>query len=158
MGPVQRAISLIAICSVVGVCSARSKPRPSSLCDLREKVADGQHISVLVSAVYSVGPENSKLDDPACAVVPYGSTWVEFDLSTKRNDKKLGKLLEHSAQVYLTAEGDLYGRPLPDPDARLNAFQGRWGHLSCCGTKLVVHVIREVKTAPKVPNENGSHN
>jgi len=158
MRPASRAAGIMAMCARVGACHAQNKPAVSSLCSLQEKVADGEHISVRVSEVFSAGPEHSTLDDPGCAFVPYESTWVEFDLSTKRNDKKLRELLEHSEQVYLTVEGDFYGRPLPDSDPRLKAFQGRWGHLSCCGTKLVVHIIRDVKAAPASPRGDGSHN
>jgi hypothetical protein len=119
-----------------------------SLCSLQKNVAQGEHIHVRISGVYSVGPENSTLDDPACAVAPYQSTWVEFDLQTKHNDKKLKELLEHSQRVYLATEGELYGPPPPDPklpEALKKVFSPRWGHLGCCRTKLVVHVILDVK-------------
>jgi hypothetical protein len=48
-------------------------------------------------------------------------------------------------------EGEFYGPPLPDPKLPENirrAYHGRWGHLGCCRTKLVVHAILEVGTAP----------
>ncbi len=153
------AAGLIAICFVAGVSYAQSKTSVS-LCSLKEGVADGEHISVRASGMYSVGLENSTLEDPACPFVPYGATWVDFDLSTKRNDKKLRTLLEHSGQVYLSVEGDLYGRPLPDPnlpEAIRKSYQPNWGHLNCCSTKLVVHVIRDVKAPPVSPPTDGSH-
>jgi hypothetical protein len=145
------AMGAIAICFVAGTSFAQAGHKMSSLCRLQEGIGQGEHISVRVSGAYSVGPENSTLDDSACPVVPYQSTWVEFDLQTNRNDKKLRKLLEHSQRVYLVSEGEFYGPPLPDPklpEELQKGFPGHWGHLGCCRTKFVVHVIREVKATP----------
>src|SRR5271169_2116431 len=89
---------------ISGICLAQTA-QEKSLCNLQETVAQGEHIHVRLSGIYSTGPENSTLDDPACPVAPYHSTWVEFDLQTKRNDKKLKELLEHSQRVYLAIEG-----------------------------------------------------
>ncbi len=144
------AITVIMICFITRTCFAQSVQQ-ASLCSLQEKVAPGEHIHVRISGVYSVGPENSTLDDPACPVTPYQSTWVEFDLQTKRNHKKLKELLEHSQRAYLTSEGEFYGPPLPDPkmpEAVQKGFPPHWGHLGCCRTKLVIHSIREVKAVP----------
>ena len=141
----------ITICFVATTCLAQTARKTSSLCSLQEKVAQGEHMNVRVSGVYSVGPENSTLDDPECPVAPYQSTWVEFDLQMKRNDKKLRKLLEHSQRVYLVSEGEFYGPPLPDPkmpESLQKTFRAHWGHLGCCRTKLVVHVIWDVKAVP----------
>jgi hypothetical protein len=138
-------------CIITGTCLAQTG-HEMSLCTLQKTVAQGEQIHVRISGVYSVGPENSTLDDPACPVTPYQSTWVEFDLKTKRNDKKLKGLLEHSQAVYLATEGELYGPPLPDPklpETLQKGFPPHWGHLGCCRTKLVVHVIRGVKAVPK---------
>jgi len=135
---------------ISGICLAQTA-QEKSLCSLQETVAQGEHIHVRLSGVYSAGPENSTLDDPACPVAPYQSTWVGFDLQTKRNDKKLKELLEHSQRVYLVIEGEFYGPPLPDPklpETLQRRFPPHWGHLGCCRTKLVVHVIREVKAVP----------
>jgi hypothetical protein len=132
---------------VAGTCLAQTG-QEMSLCTLQKTVAQGEHVHVQISGVYSAGPENSTLDDPSCPVAPYQSTWVEFDLQTKRNNKKLKKLLEHSQGVHLVADGELYGPPLPDsklPETLQKGFPPHWGHLGCCRTKLVVHVIREVK-------------
>lgn len=137
----------IVVCFITGACFAQTV-QENSLCSLKEKVAQGEHISVRVSGVYSAGPENSTLDDPACPIAPYQSTWVEFDLSTKHNDKQLRELLEHSQQVNLAVEGEFYGPPLPDsklPEALQKSFAPHWGHLGCCRTKLVVHKILDVK-------------
>lgn len=151
MRPPLRTIGAITVCLVVGTCFAQGGDKTSSLCSLQENVAEGEHINVRVSGVLSVGPENSTLDDPWCPVTPYQSTWVEFDLQTKRNDKKLRKLLKHSRRVYLVSEGEFYGPPLPDPKlpkSLQKRFRPHWGHLGCCRTKLVIHVIREVKAVP----------
>jgi hypothetical protein len=137
-------------CFIAGTCLAQTG-QEMSLCSLQERVAEGEHIHVRTSGVYSVGPENSTLDDPLCPVAPYQSTWVEFDLKTKRNDKKLKDLLDHSHRVYLAAEGELYGPPLADPklpETLQKSFPPRWGHLGCCRTRLVVHVIHQVKAVP----------
>jgi hypothetical protein len=150
-------MAVLAICFVAGTCVAQTVDKVSSLCSLQAKTAQGEHFSVRVSGTYSVGPENSTLDDPACPFAPYQSTWVEFDLQAKRNDKKLKDLLEHSQRVYLVTEGEFYGPPLPDPKlpkAFQKEFPPQWGHLGCCRTKLVVHKIREVKDAPE--QEQGS--
>lgn len=132
-------------------CLAQTADTGSSLCSLREKTAQGKHVEVLVRGVLSIRPENWTLDDPACSVSPYSSTWVEFDLRSKSNERKLKDLLVHSQRVYLTSEGDFYGPPLPDPkltEALQNGFPPHWGHLGCCRTKLVVHAIREISPTP----------
>ena len=137
-------------CFVAGTCVAQTG-QEMSLCSLQKEATQGEHIHVRISGLYSAGPENSTLDDPACPIAPYQSTWVEFDLQTKRNDKKLRELLEHSQRVYLVTEGEFYGPPLPDPklpETLQKGFPPHWGHLGCCRTKLVVHAIREVKAAP----------
>jgi hypothetical protein len=140
----------IAVCFIAEACFAQTV-QEKSLCSLKEKVTQGEHVAVQVSGVYSAGPENSTLDDPACPIAPYQSTWVEFELSAKRNDKKLRELLEHSDRVYLAVEGEFYGPPLPDPklpETLQKGFAPHWGHLGCCRTKLVVHAILEVKAVP----------
>lgn len=143
-------IGAISIWFFAGACLAQNA-RELSLCNLQEKVAQGEHIHVRISGVYSGGPENSKLDDPACPIAPYQSTWVEFDLQAKRNEKKLWKVLEHSKSVYLVSDGEFYGPPMPDPklpEPLQKEFPPHWGHLGCCRTKLVVKVIQDVKTLP----------
>jgi hypothetical protein len=132
-------------------CLAQTADTVSSLCSLREKTAPGKHVKVLVSGILSIRPENSTLDDPECSVSAYSSTWVEFDLRSKSNEQKLKDLLAHSQRVYLTAEGDFYGPPLPDPkltDALQKDVPPHWGQLGCCRTKLVVHAIREISPTP----------
>jgi hypothetical protein len=143
-------VTAISIWFAASTCSAQTV-KGTSLCDLQEKVAPGEHVHVRIAGVYSGGPENSTLGDPACPAAPYRNTWVEFDLQTKRNDKKMRQLLGHSQQVYLESEGEFYGPPRPDPklpEAFQKGFPPHWGHLGCCRTKLVVHAIMEVRAVP----------
>jgi len=149
----QRLLKLVGIpifcCGLA--CLAQTADTVSSLCSLRENTAPGKHVKVLVRGVLNIRPENSTLDDPACSVSPYSSTWVEFDLRSKNNERKLKDLLIHSQRVYLTSEGEFYGPPLPDPkltEALQKSFPPHWGHLGCCRTKLVVHAIREISPTP----------
>src|SRR4051794_16616717 len=101
----------VTICFVGLTCFAQTPDKMSSLCRLREKAAQGEHMKVLVRGVLKVGPESSTLNDPACSLSPYSSTWVEFDLRSKSNEKKLKDLLNHSQRVDLTSEGEFYGPP-----------------------------------------------
>ena len=126
-------------------CLAQTADTVSSLCSPREKTAQGKHVEVLVRGVLSIRPENWTLDDPACSVSPYSSTWVEFDLRSKSNERKLKDLLDHSQRVYLTSEGEFYGPPLSDPKL---TEAPHWGLLGCCRTKFVVHAIREISPTP----------
>lgn len=147
----QMSGAAILICLATVLCPAQSV-QEQSLCKLQERVAPGAHIQVRISGIYSAGPENSTLDDQACPFTPYKSTWVEFDLKVKHNDKKMRKLLDHSQQIYLQVEGEFYGPPTPDPNLPKgagSAFPPHWGHLGCCRTKLVIHIIRKVKPVPK---------
>jgi hypothetical protein len=149
----QRLLKLVGITifSCELACLAQTADTVWSLCSLREKTAPGKHVKVLVRAILSIEPENSTLDDPECSVSPYSSTWVEFDLRSKSNERKLKDLLVHSQRVYLTSAGDFYGPPLPDPkltEAIQKGFAPDWGHLGCCRTKLVVHAIREISPTP----------
>jgi hypothetical protein len=146
-----RTIGAIVMCFAAGMCLAQTQLQTSSLCNLQEKVGQGEHTKVRVSGVYSRGLENSTLDDPACPVVPYQSTWVDLALQSKQNQKKLDQLLDKSGRASVVFEGEFYGSPLPDPklpESLQKGFPPHWGHLGCCRTKLVVHVIREVTVAP----------
>ena len=98
-----RTVWTIAICLVGGTCVAQTKHEVFSLCTLQEKAAEGNRMNVRVSGVYSVGPESSTLDDSAC---PNRSTWVEFDLRSKRNDRKLRSRLARSQQACVVLEGE----------------------------------------------------
>ena len=139
------------ICLTAALRSAITGPRMSSLCNLQKTVAAGEHSIVRISGIYTKRLETSELDDPACAVVPYGSTWVELSLESQQNQKKLSQLLEKSGRASVVFDGEFYGSPLPDPklpSGLQNGFPPHWGHLNCCLTKIVVHAIREVTSAP----------
>ena len=120
-------------------------PNTSSLCVLQKKVADGEHETVRVSGLYGPGLDRTVLEDAEC---PSESTWIELDLRSQENKEKLRKLLDRSRQAYVVVEGEFFGPPLPDPklpEAIKKDYHPGWGHLSAFKTKLVVHVIREVK-------------
>jgi hypothetical protein len=88
------------------------------------------------------------LEDSSCLTE---GTWVELDLRSERNKQKLRRLLNHSRRAYGVVEGEFYGPPLPDPklpEAIKRDYHPGWGHIGAFKTKLVVHVIRDVKPAP----------
>jgi hypothetical protein len=124
---------------------AQAVPNTSSLCVLQKKVVDGEHETVRVSGLYGPGLDRTVLEDAEC---PSESTWVELDLRSQENKEKLRKLLDRSRQAYVVVEGEFFGPPLPDPklpEAIKKDYHPGWGHLAAFKTKLVVHVIREVK-------------
>jgi hypothetical protein len=148
MRKILYAIGPLAICFFAGTCRAQSKQESVSLCGLQEKITEGNHVSVRVSGVYRNGPDRGTLEDTAC---PGQSTLVELALQSEQNRKKLSKFFDQSprARVYVVFEGEFYGPPVPDPklpEALRNAYHPGWDYES--KTKLVVHVIREVKPAP----------
>lgn len=139
---------LIAICFSTGTSLPQSKRNVSSLCDPQEKAAEGEHMPLVVSGIYSQGLDLGPLDDPACLTQ---STWVELALKSNHNKEKLRKLLDQSGRAYVVFEGEFYGPPLPDPklpEAIRKNYHPGWGHLGAFKTKLVVSAIREVKPAP----------
>jgi hypothetical protein len=120
-----------------------------SLCDLQEKVAEGDHINVRVSGVYSGGLGMGILEDAGC---PGRTTWVELALRSDCNKKKLKSLLDGPGRADVVFDGEIYGPPLPDPklpEALKKEYHPGWGHLGAFKTKLAVQVIREVTVAPR---------
>lgn len=120
-----------------------------SLCVLQKKLGSGDHETVRVSGVYGPGLDHTVLEDPAC---PTEGTWIELDLRSDHNEEKLRRLVNRSRHAYVVVEGEFYGPPVPDPklpEAIRRDYQPGWGHLSAFKTKLVVHVIRDVKPASK---------
>jgi hypothetical protein len=126
-------------------------PRVTSLCVLQREVAQGNHQTVLVSGVFGEGLDLGTLEDAEC---PSESTWVELALRSHENQEKLRKFLDRSRRAYVVVEGEFYGPPLPDsklPEAVKKDYHPGWGHLAAFKTKLIVHVIRDVKPAPSTP-------
>ena len=155
MKGLHTAAILLAMCSFVGACfgqSASKQPKTVSLCSMQEKVTEGNHETVRVSGVFSEGLEVGTLEDPAC---PKEDTWVEFQLKTKRNQKRLQNALATAQQAHVVFEGEFYGPPLPDPklpEAIRKAYHPGWGHLAAFRTRLVVYEIRDVKALPANPD------
>jgi hypothetical protein len=116
-------------------------------------MADGSHMSVVLSGVYEGGLGDSgsamgTLSDSAC---PKETAWIEIALESPTNRKKLNTILDESSRARVVFEGELYGPPLPDPklpEGLRKASHPGWGHLGAFKTKLVVHAIREVAVAP----------
>lgn len=72
-------------------------------------------------------------------------------MRSEENKEELRKLLDRSRRAYVVVEGEFYGPPLPDPklpEGIKKDYHPGWGHLAAFKTKLVVHVIRDVKPAP----------
>ncbi len=118
------------------------------MCSLQQKAAEGSHEAVQVSGIFSAGPERGTLEDAAC---PNEATWVELDLRSGHNKKKLRKMLHRSGRAYVVVEGEFYGPGISDPklpEAIRKSYHPGWGHLAAFKTKLVVHALREVKAAP----------
>ncbi len=132
------------VCLATLGCSGGRQAGLRSLCELQRKVGEGAQERVVVSGVYHQGLETRTLTDSAC---PNQQTAVEFDLRTEDNEKELQKSLGEVRQALVVFEGDFYGPPAQDPrlpEGLRRQFRGRWGHLGCCDSKLVVHEIREV--------------
>jgi hypothetical protein len=144
---------LFTMCSFAAISLAQTAvPQKSSntasLCVLQKKLAEGEHETVRVSGVYGPGLDRGVLEDTECS---NESTWVELDLRSQGNRKKLREQLDRSRRAYVEVEGEFYGPPLPDPklpEAIKKDYHPGWGHLAAFKTKLVVHVIRDVKPAP----------
>jgi hypothetical protein len=142
------AMCFFAVESLAQTAAPPTVPNAQSLCVLQKQVAQGEHETVRVSGVYGPGLDRTVLEDAEC---PSESTWVELALCSHENKEKLRKLLNSSRRAYVVLEGEFYGPPLPDPklpEAIRKDYHPGWGHLAAFKTKLVVHLIREVKPAP----------
>jgi hypothetical protein len=144
--------ALFAMCLFAGAYFGQSpspkEPKAMSLCFLQKKVTEGNHETVRVSGVFSEGLEIGTLEDAAC---PAEATWVELALRSQQNKEKLRRFLDRSRRAHVVVEGEFYGPPLPDPklpDAIRKAYHPGWGHLAAFRTKLVVHVVWDVKAVP----------
>ena len=146
------AAGLLAMCSLGAKSPAQSAAtqpdlNARSLCVLQKQVAEGKHEIVRVSGIYGPSLDHTVLEEPSC---PDEGTWVELELLSNQNKGKLRKMLDHSRRAYVVVEGEFYGPPLPDPklpEAIKKDYHPGWGHLAAFKTKLVVHVIRDVKPA-----------
>lgn len=139
---------LFAAISLAQTTVPQTGPITASLCVMQKKLADGERETVRVSGVYGPGLDRGVLEDAECS---NESTWVELDLRSQKNRKKLREQLDRSRRAYVVVEGELYGPPLPDPnlpEAIKKDYHPGWGHLAAFRTKLVVHVIRDVKPPP----------
>jgi hypothetical protein len=124
------------------------------VCGSQEKVAEGGHINVRVSGVYSSGLEMGVLEDTAC---PDRSIWVELALSSDRNKKKLKNLMDGPGKAYVVFEGELWPSSAGPQIAggnpkRISSRLGPHGSiqdktccprnpgsLSCSGSKIVAY-------------------
>lgn len=142
------ATCLLAAESLAQTAAPQTGPKATSLCVLQREVSEGKHETVHVSGIYTEGPEGRVLEDATC---PDEATWVELELRSHENKKKLYKLLDHSNRAYVVVEGAFYGPPLPDPklpEPIKKSYHPGWGHLAAFKTKLVVYAIRHVQPAP----------
>jgi hypothetical protein len=142
------AMCLLVVESLAQTVAPQPGPNMASLCVLQKKVVQGEHETVRVSGVYGPGLDQTVLEDAEC---PSDSTWVELALRSQENKDKLRKMLYDSRRAYVVVEGEFYGPPLPDPklpDAIKKDYHPGWGHLAAFKTKLVVHLIRDVRPAP----------
>jgi hypothetical protein len=115
---------------------------------LQEKIAQGDHVEVQVSGIYSSGLDQGVLEDSSC---PSQSSWVELALQSSRNKDKLKKILDAGREARVVFEGDFYGPPKVDeklPEAVQKAYHPGWGHLAAFKSKIVVHAILEVAPVP----------
>lgn len=120
----------------------------NDLCNLQSTLKTGEHRTVEVAGTFLSGPETSTLTSTKCP----DQTWVEFDLHSQVNNKKLDEALKHENEVFVVLAGEFYGPPEPDshlPEGIRKNYHPKWGHLGY-KTKLVVHAIREVKPLEEV--------
>jgi hypothetical protein len=124
---------------------AASAPGKASLCDLQRGIKEGERRSVQVAGIYSEGLEMGVLTDAAC---PAQRTWVELDLQSTANRDMLRSVLDSKGHANVVFEGEFFGPERPDsnlPEAIRKSYKPGWGHLGAFKTRLVVHVIRNVK-------------
>ena len=129
----------------IKLCVAAPPRHKARLCDLQRTAKQGERRAVEVKGTYSDGFEMGVLTDPAC---PSEHTWVELDLHSGTNKRKLQTMLETARQAVVVFQGEFYGPGVPDPklpEAIRDSYQPGWGHLGAFRTKLVVHSIRSVK-------------
>lgn len=117
----------------------------ASLCALQRDAKEGERRSVQVAGIYSEGLEMGVLTDAAC---PSQGTWVELDLRSMENKEILRSVMDSKGHADVVFEGEFFGPERPDsnlPESIRKSYKPGWGHLGAFKTKLVVHVIRNVK-------------
>jgi hypothetical protein len=128
------------------ISSAQPTPGKASLCDLQRSAKEGERRVVQVAGIYSDGLEMGVLTNAACSSQ---RTWVELDLRSTANKETLRSILDSRGHADVVFEGEFFGPGRPDPnlpEAIRKSYEPGWGHLGAFKTKLVVHVIRSVKT------------
>jgi len=128
----------------------------AALCELQAKMAQGESRNVRVEGVHLAGLEGEYLVDAGCSS---STTMIEFELKTRRNWKKLERLVNKPYEkrqvlgggepVLVIFEGVFYGPPVPDPklpEAIRKIYHPGWDSNST--TKLVVDAILSVKPLP----------
>ena len=153
-------ILLVAICTVTGAPAAtpRLNLQMAPLCELQTNTRQGQHRQVRVQGVYTAGLEGQYLVTSGCSGM---STFIEFDLTTRRLWKRLVKLSNPTSNannssrdghgLLVIFEGEFYGPQHPDPklpEAIRKNYHPGWDPMNASTTKMVVHSILEVKTLP----------
>jgi len=162
--PVVQKLAVVVIFAVLAACCGQKRDGWSgasetsaaeavqSVCHFQE-VVEGSSQGVTLSGVYLQGPEQTVLWDPEC-VARHGLTWVEWELVDDANWKELQRIVRRSHRAYVTVDGDFYGAAPLDPqvpEGQREARRRRWGHLSCCLTRFVIHSIRSVAPVQAVP-------
>ncbi|MGC2104717.1 MAG: hypothetical protein WA647_06400 [Candidatus Acidiferrum sp.] len=130
-----------------------SAPQLAPLCELQNKVAQGDRQSVRVEGVYLAGLEGQYLVTSGCSG---RSTSIEFELTTHRLWKQLVRLSNRKQTsggeaVLVVFEGEFYGPQMPDPklpEAIRKNYHPGWDHMNASMTKMVVHAILSVKPLP----------
>jgi len=118
----------------------------SSLCDLQERMAQGERRAVRVEGVFLNGTDVRYLVVPGCSG---RSTLIEFTLKTRRNWAKLLGMSSDFRQTIVIFEGDFLGPPVPDPklpEGIRKVYHPGWD--SNAATKMIVHTILSVKALP----------
>lgn len=151
-----RVVGLLAMLVSAEQAVAQSNLPVSSLCDLQDKVARGEHQRVRVEGVFLPGMEGQYLVAANCSE---NSTSIEFDLKTHRNLKTLWRMARNPREgknvhgdgqpVLVVFEGEFYGPPVPDPKlppAISKVYHPGWDNNAM--TKLDVSSIQSVKPVP----------
>lgn len=138
--------------------NAQHDSTDSPLCELQEKMAQGEHQTVRVEGVYIAGLEGQYLVAAGCSG---RSTDIEFALKSHRLWKRLVKISNQSNErkhisgggdpVLVVFKGEFYGPRVPDPklpEAIRKNYHPGWDHNNASMTKLIVYAIDSVESLP----------